>query len=720
MAERKRENRRRQKTFLGQVKMQGKTASLVLYILLYVFCVVAGVLSAQTEKYTYTVGGICEETITANKDLVDEYSTEILREEAKQKVLPVYQLDDTILNQNEENIYNAFSQIEQIRQKVRQIYLAQPPEQIKSVAETDWEALLGPSMEEIRAERPDYLTDQNIYTIASMEPKQLETLRDAMVEKVRIKMKDGVTADDLVDMIESVRSELISGGAFTSEQALLAHAVATANINSNLTYNIEATESARLAAAEAVKPVQYQKGQNIVQKGEIISEAQLRLIKQMGLMTDERSGTSRWIFSALLMAAVFGIALLYCIYQRHSVVRDAKSALCMILLSALGIVVALICKRIDLRIAPVFLPVIIGAVILRRKTALLYGVWMSIIISFIMAPQKAFFFDDQVLRSMLAGLLGSFAVVLIFRGKQSRAEYIYSGMAAGVMAAVVYLCYGILEGYTWQQYLAAALFSLGSGVLCGFLAIGILPIWEACFSLATPSRLLELSNPSNPLLRRLMIEASGTYHHSVMVANLAEAGAEVVDADALLTRVSAYYHDIGKLSNPLMFKENQMNVANPHDSMTPEDSAKAIRSHITDGVALARKNRLPQQMVDIISQHHGDGTVTYFYRMARMHGEIEDESIFHYPSIKPQTKEAGVLMLADVVEAAIRANNAMRLDLSAIHDQIQTLVIDRYNSGQLDECPLTRRDMTNIIDAFVRILQGANHERIAYPEDPEK
>lgn len=144
MAERKRENRRRQKTFLGQVKMQGKTASLVLYILLYVFCVVAGVLSAQTEKYTYTVGGICEETITANKDLVDEYSTEILREEAKQKVLPVYQLDDTILNQNEENIYNAFSQIEQIRQKVRQIYLAQPPEQIKSVAETDWEALLGP------------------------------------------------------------------------------------------------------------------------------------------------------------------------------------------------------------------------------------------------------------------------------------------------------------------------------------------------------------------------------------------------------------------------------------------------------------------------------------------------------------------------------------------------------------------------------------------------
>ena len=169
-----------------------------------------------------------------------------------------------------------------------------------------------------------------------------------------------------------------------------------------------------------------------------------------------------------------------------------------------------------------------------------------------------------------------------------------------------------------------------------------------------------------------------------------------------------------------MFKENQMNVANPHDSMTPEESAKAIRSHITDGVALAKKNRLPQQMIDIISQHHGDGTVTYFYRMARMHGEIEDESVFHYPSIKPQTKEAGVLMLADVVEAAIRANNAMRLDLSAIHDQIQTLVIDRYNSGQLDECPLTRRDMSNIIDAFVRVLQGANHERIAYPEDPEK
>ncbi len=720
MGSKSKQIRERRKQAHGQVKMQGRTISLFLYILLYMFCVVAGVTSAQAEKYTYTVGSICQETVTANKDLVDEYSTEILREEAKQKVQPVYQLDDTVLNQNEETIFNAFSQIEQVRQKTKQIYLAQDPTLLKGITETDWESLLAPSMEEIRAMEPEYLTDQNIYTIASMEQKELEILRDAMVEKVRAKMKNSVTADDLAEMIESVRSELVSSGTFTSEQALLVTAIANASLNPNLTYNIQATESARLAAADAVKPVQYQKGQNIVQKGEIISEAQLRLIKQMGLMTDQNSGLARWVFSALLMAAVFGIALMYCIYQKHSVVRDQKSALCMILLTALGILVALVCKRIDLRIAPVFLPVIIGAVILRRKTALLYGVWMSIVISFISAPERAFFFDDQVLRSMLSGLLGSFAVVLTFRSKQSRAEYIYSGIAAGCMTAIVYLCYGMLEGYGWQQYLTVALFGLGSGILCGVLSIGILPVWEACFSLATPSRLLELSNPSNPLLRRLMIEAPGTYHHSVMVANLAEAGAEVVAADALLTRVSAYYHDIGKLTNPLMFKENQMNIANPHDTMAPEESAQAIRQHITDGVALARKGRLPAQMIDVISQHHGDGPVTYFYRMAKKQGPIEDESIFYYPSVKPQTKEAGVLMLADVVEATIRANNSIRMDLSTIREQIQKLVMERYDSGQLDECPLSRRDMTHIIDAFVRVLQGANHERIAYPEEPAK
>lgn len=703
----------------GQVKMNGKILSLFLYILLYAFCVVSGVLSAQEERYTYTVGSICQETITANKDLVDEYSTEILREEAMQKVQPVYRLDDTILNQNEESIYNAFSQIEQVRQKTREIYSAQDPALIKGITETAWEGLLAPSMEEIRAMGPDFLTDQNIYTIASMEQKQLEVLRDAMVEKMRVKMRDGVTADNLVEMIESIRSELVSSGTFSSEEALLAAAIANANINPNLTYDIQATESARVAAAEAVTPIEYQEGQNIVQKGEIISEAQLRLIKQMGLMT-ENTGASRWLFSAILMGVVFGIALIYCIYQKHSVVRDLKSAVCMILLSALGIAVALICKRIDLRLAPVFLPVIIGTVILRRKTALLYGVWMSIVISFIMAPQQAFFFDDRVLRSLLSGLLGSFAVVLVFRGRQRRAEYIYSGIAAGAMVTVVYVCYGILEWYNWQQYLTVAFFGMGSGVLCGVLSIGILPVWEICFSLATPSRLLELSNPSNPLLRRLMIEAPGTYHHSVMVANLAEAGAEVVAADALLTRVSAYYHDIGKLTNPLMFKENQMNVANPHDTMTPEESAQAIRRHITDGVALARKSGLPEQMISIIFQHHGDGMVTYFYRMAQMQGPVEDESVFQYPSIKPQTKEAGVLMLADVVEATIRANNSIRMDLSTIHEQIQKLVMEIYNSGQLDECPLTRRDMTHIIDAFVRVLQGANHERIAYPEDPKK
>lgn len=720
MTKKRKEGRERRHGILGQVKMKGRAFSLFLYILLYLFCVATGVLSAQTEQHSYTLGSICQETVTANKDLVDEYSTEALREEAKQKVQPVYQLDDTILNQSEENIYSDFSKLEQIRQKTKQIHAAQDPSVLRSIAETDWAGLLAPSMEEIRGMGPEYLTDQAIYTIASMEQKQLERLRDATVEKVRAKMSNGVTADDLADVIESVRSELVSNGTFTSEQAMVANAVATANVNANLTYDIAATESARLAAAEAVRPVEYQKGQNIVQKGEIISEAQLRLIKQMGLMTDKNSGVSRWIFSGLLMGAVFAIALLYCIYQKHSVVQDQKSALCMILLTALGIVVALICKRIDLRIAPVFLPVIIGAVILRRKTALLYGVWISIIISFIMAPQKAFFFDDQVLRSLLSGLLGSFAVVLTFRSKQSRAEYIYSGMAAGGMTAIVYLCYGMLEGYTWQQYLTAGLFGLGSGVLCGFLSIGILPVWEACFSLATPSRLLELSNPANTLLRRLMIEAPGTYHHSVMVANLAEAGAEVVAADALLTRVAAYYHDVGKLTNPLMFKENQMNVANPHDTMTPEESAQAIRRHITDGVALAKKSRLPARMIEVISQHHGDGAVTYFYRMAKMQGEIADESIFHYPSVKPQTKEAGVLMLADVVEATIRANHTIRMDLATIREQIEKLVMERYDSGQLDECPLTRRDMTHIIDAFVRVLQGANHERIAYPEEPSK
>lgn len=375
------------------------------------------------------------------------------------------------------------------------------------------------------------------------------------------------------------------------------------------------------------------------------------------------------------------------------------------------------CKQVDFRLLPVFLPVLLSAAFLRRKTALAYGVFLSLLTALAMAPTEDFIFNSLVLRTSIASILGSAAAVLILRKKQHRGEYILAGLIAGGITGTVYIAFGILEGLALYQYFTALGFGIAGGLICGLLAVGILPIWETLFSLATPSKLLELSNPSNELLKRLMIEAPGTYHHSVMVGNLAEAAADVVGADALLARVAAYYHDIGKLVNPLMFKENQIHMKNPHDELSPKDSAKIIIEHVAMGKELAERYKLPKRVRDIIMQHHGDSLATYFYYMAKQQGEAEERD-FRYAGPKPNSREAAIVMLADVVEAAVRANLGVMKE--SLKVQVTKLVRAKYEDGQLDDCTLNNRDLTRIIEAFLYVFEGANHERIVYPEQEEK
>ncbi len=689
--------------------------SILLYVLLYVFCVVAGVSGSLSQQYAYEVGSICEETITATKDVVDEYTTALLKEEAKQKVPPVYQMDNTVELQCESDIFSVFSSAEEVRQQARQIYLALPESSSYfQPSAIEWETILADSMGQLRALVPTYITDQNIYTIASMEKKDLAALGDALVEQVRLQFTEGITQDALSSVLETIRSNFVSNGSFSSEEAGLAHDIAGNTVVANMTYDLAATEAKKAAAAENVEDIVYQEGQNIVLKGEIISEAQYRLIKQLGLANTALTGTARWVFGALFLLLVFVVAGMYAFFTDKMLYEDRKTVLSVVCLTVLAVVLSLVCKRVDLRLCPVFVSVIIGAVVLQRRTALFYGCIASVIGAFVLSPNKAFFFDEQVLRSLLAQTLGSLVAIMLLRKRQSRGEYILAGVGAGFSAMLVYIGYGILNSFTWNQYLIVSLYALASGVTCGFLSVGILPVWESVFSLATPSRLLELTNPSQPLLRRLIIEAPGTYHHSMMVANLSEAAAEAVGANALLTRVAAYYHDVGKLSNPLMFKENQLNIENPHDQLTPLQSAEIIRRHIPDGIKLAEKNKLPREVVEVMSQHHGDGHVGYFYYMAKKAGELKDDADFRYQSKKPQTKEAGILMLADIVDAAIRANHAAAAP--DLWEQIAKLVKTKYEEGQLDDCPLTMRDLVRIISAFAHVFEGASHQRIVYPE----
>jgi putative nucleotidyltransferase with HDIG domain len=255
---------------------------------------------------------------------------------------------------------------------------------------------------------------------------------------------------------------------------------------------------------------------------------------------------------------------------------------------------------------------------------------------------------------------------------------------------------------------------VASGALSGLVAFGATGFLGHLFRITTVFELRELGDPNHPLLRQLLLRTPGTYHHSLLVANLAERAAEVIAADGLTARVGAYYHDIGKMRNPLAFIENQTGK-NPHDELDPLVSAQIVSAHIRDGLVLAERYHLPEQITDMIPAHHGTMLVKYFWQTAKDRGQNVDEKAFRHPGPKPRTREAGIVMLADGVEASVRSLAEKTAD--TIRAMVDKIVDERVADGQLDECDLTLRDIHRIKDAFCELLLGVYHERIPYPED---
>ena len=351
----------------------------------------------------------------------------------------------------------------------------------------------------------------------------------------------------------------------------------------------------------------------------------------------------------------------------------------------------------------------------------------AMLVSILVSPRIAIM--TNIMMSILAGFLGGFdlpvVVMMLLTGilgagmvsrTHHRSTFILAGLAVSLVSLLVIFSEGILSRADIYKMLNNGLYGVIGGTLSAVLTIGTLPFFETVFDIITPLKLLELSNPNQPMLRRLLIEAPGTYYHSILVGNLAEAAAEDIGANPLLCRVGAYYHDIGKLKRPYFFKENQITRDNPHDKITPNLSALVITSHVKDGVEIAGKNKLPSTVIRIIEEHHGNTLVAYFYHKAlnAEGAEAVDESKFRYPFRKPQTEEAAIVMLADSVEAYIRSLSEPTQD--QVEQGVRKIIKDKLNDAQLDNCDLTLKDLEMIGQAFVKVLAGIFHDRIEYPE----
>jgi putative nucleotidyltransferase with HDIG domain len=329
----------------------------------------------------------------------------------------------------------------------------------------------------------------------------------------------------------------------------------------------------------------------------------------------------------------------------------------------------------------------------------------------------------------LGGLVG---LIVIRRGERV-SQYVQAGIAMAVVNVAVVTTFALLGDGDAAGLLQLALASVAAAAGAAILAAGSFAVLGSVFGITTSYQLMELANPSQPLLRRLLLETPGTYHHSLMVGNLAERAAETVGADPLIVRVAAYYHDIGKLANPSAFIENlTAGQPNPHDELTPEQSAAILAAHVANGIDIGYEYKLPKPVISFIPQHHGTGRMSFFYNKAReeavaaagvVPGSVAAESIadtideqrFRHRGPKPQTREAAILMLADSVEASVRSLSSH--EEATIRAMVSRITAERLEDGQFDECDLTLRDLDRIREAFIAQLLGMYHRRIEYPQN---
>lgn len=495
----------------------------------------------------------------------------------------------------------------------------------------------------------------------------------------------------------------------TSPLAALATEVALAVLRPTVVADPVRTAEARVAAAELVEPVvsRVQRGEMIVRKGDVVTPAHLQILAAAG----EYPARATWrgvAGVAVVLALLLLVAGIYLRQFQTEVWEDDRRLVlwCLVVAGTVGLAQAVGAPRFSDFLMPAAAGSMTVAILLRPRLALFTATLLAVLVGLAAGRELA-----PVVVAFVGGLVGVYAARQIHR----RSDIGLAGVLVGLASAASALGVGLLAGVPAYPAMAVnAAYALGTGLLSAVVAIGVLPFLEQLFGLVTPIKLLELASPAHPLLRRLQVEAPGTYHHSIMVGNLAEAAAEAVGADALLVRVGTYYHDVGKLRRPAFFVENQGGIENPHDRMTPSLSALTVSAHVRDGLELAREHGLPKAVADFIPQHHGTALLSYFYHQALERGDPLDESAFRYEGPRPQNRETAIVMLADAVEAAARSLSRPTPD--RLEEVVRRLIREKLEDGQLDECGLTFRDLHRIAGAFVRILTGFLHPRLEYPD----
>lgn len=690
----------------------------------------------------YAPGDIASRDTKAPRDLLipDLPLTEQKRLEAEGAVPPFYDFDPRTGLDIAERLVQALKFIH------AEVLKGVPPETLHKEVESG----LGVS-----------LTDQELKALSEVpvSPEFLEQLRSLISRSLAGKVvgnlqlfqadrEKGVIIRNLVTQSEiaSLGQETVSG-LDDVEVALKVQLKAVPNLTGrhrqallvvlqkllrpNLTLNKNETEARKREAREAVKPVLFQvkKGEMIVREGERVSEEQIKKLRALRDIGNDyntlRTAFGLFIAISLLLFSGHRFARRN-IRKYHPQSRDllflVSIFVALFILIKLSIFIANALESafpyIDSSTYYYLFPFAVGAmlvrIVLNSEVALIFALLSSLLLGVL--------FGNSLFISIYA-LVGSLTAAHWVRHCKERSTLFRSGFRLSLVNALMVFGFLLVAGRPLDvQFLYKIVFALAGGLVCSVIVNGTIPLVESLFKYTTDIKLLELANMNTPVLRELMIQAPGTYHHSVIVGNLVEAAAETINANPLLARVAAYYHDIGKIRKPLYFVENLGSQENKHDKLAPSMSALILMSHVKDGVELARDNKLGATLLEIIRQHHGTALIKFFYDRAKSKEAPDvqqvDERDYRYPGPKPQTREAALIMLADAVEAASRT--LTEPTPARIQGMVQKIINNIFIDGQLDECELTLKDLHNIAKSFNGILAGIFHHRIDYPEPAYK
>ncbi len=685
------------------IKKRNNIRRIFLFVSVFVLSYLLLITAIKPQQYSLEAGDIPRSDIKAPRDTIDERATKEAEDKALEKVDKQYTQKAEVKKQAEDNVILLFEKLNTIinnqsAQTATTTSVESNVSELKKIegivlSEDEYKELLNIPKEQLSSLQKDILNiiDKTYEkNINEKDDESLNTARDSAVSLVE-KL-------NLADKLKYVLEELVKG-----------------QINPNCFYDEEKTQELIDETRKSVAKVVIKQNQIIVKEGVPVTQNQLDILSDLGMLDDGKN-TSIYLYVYIVLAMFVGIIMfLQYNYIDRNYSEIFKNTKKITLISVINLMTLVFARTIGL-VSPFLIPFACAPILL----TLLINYKISIVISIlnVIVISIATGFDAQV---MMLGVISSILGATLLKKMQQRNELLYSTIYLSIVGVIITVSTGILISSNLREVLIKSGITFIGGVLSGIFALGILPFLEGTFNEVTTLKLLELSNPNHPLLKKLLMEAPGTYHHSMLVANLAEMASEEVGANSVIVRIGSYYHDVGKTERPYFFGENQMGGENPHNHMTPNLSAKIIISHVKDGIELARKHNLPKVIQDIIGEHHGTTLVKYFYYTMKNNSENPEavkEEDYRYPGPIPNSKEAGIIMLADSVEAAVRSIKEPSED--KIKEMINNIISDKLSCGQLNDCNLTIKDIEKIKKCFLTALNGIYHHRIEYPKEKIK